>query len=86
MAGPSVVNISTEYRPKQVRSQAIPRRRGQAAPPDDDQGGQAAAERTIFFTASLAAVPSAGTRMEVVQPTEALGSGSSRSRRLRADE
>jgi serine protease Do len=33
---PSVVNISTEYRPK---AQAQPRSRRQVQPPDDDQGG-----------------------------------------------
>src|SRR6201996_3931409 len=35
MAGPSVVNISSEYVPKATRAQGQPRRRGQAAPPDD---------------------------------------------------
>jgi serine protease Do len=41
MAGPSVVNISTTYLPKQpIQAQVGPRRRGQqVAPPDDDDNG-----------------------------------------------
>ena len=46
-AGQSVVNISTEYRPKQTRSQAMPRRRGQSAP-DDDQGGGGGADDFLY--------------------------------------
>jgi serine protease Do len=70
-AGQSVVNISTEYRPKQTRSQATPRRRGQAAP-DDDQGGGGGADDFLyrFFGGS----PFGANPMES-QPTEALGSG-----------
>ena len=70
-AGPSVVNISTEYRPKQTRAQATPRRRGQSAP-DDDQGGGGGADDFLyrFFGGS----PFGGNPMES-QPTEALGSG-----------
>jgi serine protease Do len=73
MAGPSVVNISTEYRPKQTRSQAIPRRRGQAAPPDDDQQGGGGAEDFLyrFFGGN----PFGGGNPMDSQPTEALGSG-----------
>jgi serine protease Do len=70
MAGPSVVNISTEYRPKAERSQATPRRRGQAAPPDDDQGGADDFLRRFFGGSPF----SGGSPMES-QPTEALGSG-----------
>ncbi len=71
MAGPSVVNISTEYRPKATRSQAAPRRRGQAAPPDDDQGGGGAED---FLYRFFGGSPFGGNPMES-QPTEALGSG-----------
>jgi serine protease Do len=69
MAGPSVVNISTEYAPKPVRSQQ--RRRGQQAqPPDDDQGGGSPEEFMYrFFGGSPF-----GNPMEA-QPTEATGSG-----------
>src|SRR5580692_4318331 len=46
MAGPSVVNISTTYLPKQAVRQPGTgggRKRQQVAPPDDDQGGQGGA-------------------------------------------
>ena len=56
MAGPSVVNISTEYAPKPVRAQASPRR---AARPHLPMTIRAAAERTTFSIVSLAAIRSA---------------------------
>jgi serine protease Do len=70
-AGQSVVNISTEYRPKQTRSQAMPRRRGQSAP-DDDQGGGGGADD--FLYRFFGGTPFGMNPMES-QPTEALGSG-----------
>jgi serine protease Do len=70
MAGPSVVNISTEYRPKTTRSQATPRRRGQSAP-DDDQGGGGPDD---FLYRFFGGSPFGMNPMES-QPTEALGSG-----------
>jgi serine protease Do len=70
MAGPSVVNISTEYRPKAARSQATPRRRGQQAP-DDDQGGNGPED---FLYRFFGGSPFGGNPMDS-QPTEALGSG-----------
>jgi serine protease Do len=74
MAGPSVVNISTEYRPKATRSQATPapRRRGQAAPPDDDQGAGGADD---FLYRFFGGNPFGGGSPMESQPTEALGSG-----------
>jgi serine protease Do len=74
MAGPSVVNISTEYTPKPVRSQGQqgqPRRRGQAQPPDDDQGGGSEDFLYRFFGGS----PFGGMGPMDAQPTEATGSG-----------
>jgi serine protease Do len=72
MAGPSVVNISTEYRPKQTRAQAAPRRRGQAGPDDDQGGGGGGGDDFLyrFFGGN----PFGANPMES-QPTEALGSG-----------
>ena len=70
MAGPSVVNISTEYQPKPVRAQATPRRRGQTAPPDDDQGGA-----DDFLYRFFGGSPFGGGNPMESQPTEALGSG-----------
>jgi serine protease Do len=70
MAGPSVVNISTEYRPKQTRAQATPRRRGQSAP-DDEQGGGGPDD---FLYRFFGGSPFGMNPMES-QPTEALGSG-----------
>jgi serine protease Do len=72
MAGPSVVNISTEYRPKATRSQATPRRRGQTAPPGDDQGGGGADD---FLYRFFGGSPFGGMNPMESQPTEALGSG-----------
>jgi serine protease Do len=71
MAGPSVVNISTEYQPKPTRAEATPRRRGQTAPPDEDQGGGGADD---FLRKFFGGNPFGGSPMES-QPTEALGSG-----------
>ncbi len=72
MAGPSVVNISTEYAPRPTRSQAAPRRRGQTAPPDgDDQGGGGADD---FLRRFFGGNPFGGNPMDSV-PSEALGSG-----------
>jgi serine protease Do len=74
MAGPSVVNISTEYRPKAARSQAVPRRRGQAAPPDDDQGGSGGGAEDFLYR-FFGGSPFGGGGPTDSTPTEALGSG-----------
>ena len=70
MAGPSVVNISTEYQVKPTHAQAAPRRRGQAAPPDEDQGGA-----DDFLYRFFGGNPFGGGNPMESQPTEALGSG-----------
>ncbi len=70
MLEPSVVNISTEYIPKQDTSKATPRRRGQQqqSPDDDDNSMQEFFQR--FFGGG------AGPMLEAPdQPSASLGSG-----------
>jgi serine protease Do len=75
MAGPSVVNISTTYYPKQptqAQQNAPGRRRQQVAPPDDDEGGNGGMDDLLkrFFGNS----PFGGMPQES-QKGEAIGSG-----------
>jgi serine protease Do len=71
MAGPSVVNISTEYAPKATRAQTSPRRRGQQSQPDEQGGPDDFLYR--FFGGNP--FGGGGSPFAEAQPTEALGSG-----------
>jgi serine protease Do len=70
MAGPSVVNISSEFNLKPTRSQANPRRRGQQSP-DEEQGQGGGSDDFLyrFFGGNPFGMP-----MQQ-EPTEATGSG-----------
>jgi serine protease Do len=71
MAGPSVVNISSDYNLKPVRSQATPRRRGQQPDEEQGQGGQGGDD---FLYRFFGGNPF-GTGPMQTEPTEATGSG-----------
>ena len=74
MAGPSVVNISSEYNLKPARSQANPRRRGQQQSPDDEQGGGGQGGGSDDFLYRFFGGNPFGMPMQQ-EPTEATGSG-----------
>jgi len=78
MAGPSVVNISTTYLPKQPAPQAqvTPRRRGQqqVVPPDDEEGGNGGMDDLLRRFFGGGGSPFGGMPQES-QRGEALGSG-----------
>jgi serine protease Do len=70
MAGPSVVNISTEYLPKATpQAQNNGRRRQQIAPPDDDEGGSGGLEEFLRRFGMGGGMPQESQR------GEAIGSG-----------
>jgi serine protease Do len=75
MAGPSVVNISTTYLPKQAKAQAptSPRRRQQVQPPDDEEGGNGGMDDLLrrFLGNGFGG----GMEPQESQRGEALGSG-----------
>jgi serine protease Do len=75
MAGPSVVNISTTYLPKQAKAQAptSPRRRQQIQPPDDEEGGNGGMDDLLrrFLGNGFGG----GMEPQESQRGEALGSG-----------
>jgi serine protease Do len=75
MAGPSVVNISSEYNLKPARAQANPRRRGQQQPPDDDQGQGQGQGGDDFLYRFFGGNPFGGGGPMQAEPTEATGSG-----------